>query len=253
MRKFISLIFCLVAGLFAKEWEQTIVIDPIAGQSWGFGENGIYYGYDSYIHWYVSEACVCDMVVIGGCQLSLYMNAPRDADEKFWRVLSTDSLVAGKTLNLDDTTSFKLSSNRSEYSGDDTYVFNRKSPIENDTAYFVYQKSSSYFALCQYITVYDVVDSREDGEGIPAHFAHQCVYQDEGTPTFSKIPMFADVLPESKFADIDRWSGFNGDFAEPRPRKTSENKTYLVNGKRNKGNQASHVNVEYGRTSRSLR
>lgn len=243
MKKIFALVFCLAVGLFAKEWEQTIVIEPSKNHEWGFGSHGINDSTGVMAYWYSYEACLCD-VSVGGCSFVLFWEGDYDQrdnfNEAFWGVQSVESLTTNSALNLDDTSCFDLGS---------SYVYEQKPTVENDTAYFVYKKDSSYYALCQYITVYDTVNGRDEIYGIPAYYAHQCVYQDDGTPTFSKIPMFTEELPKSSRKDIN-WS-----IPKRRPeyRTDFRNGLFLINGASSGRNRASHVQVEAGRVTRSLR
>ena len=252
----------------AKEWEQSLVVSLSGYKAngeyfqWGFSKDSlateIDHGKQSY--WYVSESCVCSFM-LGACSYSLQDHSFFEYDQGFWNVVEGDSLKAGVALDLNDTTAFiNIAANvvyRSGSSLTESYKFSEKrGSTVNDTNYFVYRKDSTYYALCQYITVYnrsiDVyhssTDNRDESElGVPAYFAHQCIFQDDGTPTFSKIPMYAGELPAGKYVDPPSV------VAKPMRKKVEPNvdrKPYLVNGRSAKRNSASGIRVEKERVYR---
>lgn len=241
----------------AKEWEQSLVV-PLSGYKangqyfqWGFSKDSlateINHGKDSY--WYVSESCVCSFM-LGACSYTLQDYSFFEYDQAFWNVVQGDSLKTGVALDLNDTAAFINAAYRNGSSLTESYKFSEKrGSAENDTNYFVYRKDSTYYALCQYITVYNSsIDNRDETElGVPAYFVHQCIFQDDGTPTFSKIPMYTGELPEGKYVDPPSV------VAKPM-RKTVEpnvdRRPYLVNGRSARKNSASGVRVEKERVYR---
>ena len=270
MNKQKSLLTCTMAlGLFlglettaqAKEWEQSLVInltrhevhEPTYGYTkWGFSKDSLVEIEPGVAiegtYWQVDESCVCG-ISFGACELFLVHWNFFDFDQNYWNVVFGDSLKAGVTLGLNDTTAFAAVPS-SKSSLIDTYKFTSKEgSTENDTNYFVYRKDSSYYALCQYITVYNSSINRNSGTeiGFPAYFVHQCIYQDDGTPTFSKIPMYTGELPQGR--PIDPPSVI----AKPMRKNVGPNvdrKPYLVNGQSARKNSASGVRVEKDRVYR---
>ena len=102
--------------------------------------------------------------------------------------------------------------------------------------------------MCQYVTVYDTVVYRwGETDYIPGFFAHQCIFQDDGTPTFSKIPAFSGVLPEAR--KIEGPTGFANPVRKP-TRVNAPRKPYLVNGQSASGLTAKGVRVEGDRIYR---
>lgn len=257
MKKILAAVFCLAVSLFAKEWEQSFVVtlfEDYYSSYWAFGDEGLFdqdwEKLNEGAYWVTYETCVCDFA-IGDCLRSLYFHKPDKIDDQFWRVKSMDSLVAGKVLDLEDTAVFDPSSYRDADIFFDTYFMESKDSVKNDTNYFVYRKDSSYYALCQYITVYDTLKERGGHErGIPSYYAHQCVYQDDGTPTFSVVPAYTDSLPAARRVDYSRWN-IGTDI--PIKKESSGEVLYQINGTRSAGNKHSRVNAEKGRVVRSLR
>ena len=270
MNKQKSLLTCTMAlGLFlglettaqAKEWEQSLVVnltrhevhEPTYGYTkWGFSKDSLVEIEPGVAiegtYWQVDESCVCG-ISFGACELFLVHWNFFDFDQNYWNVVFGDSLKAGVTLGLNDTTAFA----EITYYGSDlleSYKFSEKrGSSANDTNYFVYRKDSTYYALCQYITVYNSsMDNWDETEtGIPAYFAHQCIFQDDGTATFSKIPMYTGELPEGKPVDPPSV------VAKPMRKKVEPNvdrKPYLVNGQSARRNSASGVRVEKERVYR---
>lgn len=261
-----AMAFGLLLGLgtnaLAKEWEQSLVVNltrhdvhgPIYGYTrWGFSKDSLVVDSSGVVgkgitYWQVDESCVCGFL-FGGCGYYLYHWNFFDYDQSFWNVALVEGLKAGIALDLNDTTAFA----EITYYGSDlleSYKFSEKrGSSANDTNYFVYRKDSTYYALCQYITVYNSsIDNKgEMEEGVPAYFAHQCIFQDDGTPTFSKIPMYTGELPEGKPVDPPSV------VAKPMRKKVEPNvdrKPYLVNGQSAKKNSASGARVEKERVFR---
>lgn len=258
--------FGLLLGLgtnaLAKEWEQSLVVNltrhdvhgPIYGYTrWGFSKDSLVVDSSGVVgkgitYWQVDESCVCGFM-FGGCGYYLYHWNFFDYDQSFWNVARVDGLKAGTALDLNDTTAFA----EITYYGSDlleSYKFSEKrGSSANDTNYFVYRKDSTYYALCQYITVYNSSMNNwdETETGIPAYFAHQCIFQDDGTATFSKIPMYKGELPEGKPVDPPSV------VAKPMRKKIEPNvdrKPYLVNGQSARKNSASGIRVEKERVYR---
>lgn len=244
-----SLALALLFGLGvsqAKEWEQSFVADLDRNSwlrpEWGFSKDSIESkpgkGYST---WKVDVTCVCGFVY-GSCESNLLHDNFNGYEQNFWRVISKDALKAGAALDLNDSSAFKDESPRNSYVFFESYNYSNKLEAENDTNYFVYKKDSSYYALCQYITVYDTVVYRGGKVNyIPGFFAHQCIYQDDGTPTFSKIPAFSGTLPEGK--KFDAPTGFANPVRKP-TRVNVPRKPYLVNGQSASGLTAKGVRVE---------
>ena len=243
-----------VGSTQAKEWEQSFTVDlsrhevgdPVWGYSrWGFSKDSLVEGYsDKYSTWEVYESCVCGFFMFGSCGYDLISYNFFDYDQHFWKVVESEKLNAGKALDLTDSSVFENANHQNGSSLHDSYEFSMKKGLDPDTNYFVFKKDSSYYALCQYITVYDTVHNYNDDhadEGFPMYFVHQCIYQDDGTPTFSKIPSYSGKLPVVKTV------------IPPTPIvKTVRNrnkvkpvaKPYLVNGRSANGNSANGVRVE---------
>lgn len=267
MNKQKSLLTCTVAlGLLlglgdnaqAEEWEQTFRVDlsrhevgdPVWGFTrWGFSKDSIVEGYSNkHSTWEFYESCVCGFM-FGSCGYDLISYNFFDYDQHFWNVTSKDGLKEGTALDLADTAIFKQADttigNRDGSSLVESYVFKLKDNDRIDTNYFVYQKDTTYYALCQYITVYDW--SPSTNEGVPRYIAHQCIFQNDGTPTFSKIPMYSGELPEGKLIQPPSVvSKPIGKTVQPNGIK----KPYLVNGQSAKGNSSSGIRVEKERVYR---
>lgn len=267
MNKQKSLLTCTMAlGLLlglgtnaqAKEWEQTFTVDlriytddltSYEESKWGFSKDSLVEGFsdETYSHWTVNQFCVCD-VMFGSCNNVLSHYDFYDYDQHFWNVVSKDDLKGGTALDLTDTAVFELADHKDGTSLYDSYVFKSKDNAQPDTNYFVYQKDSTYYALCQYITVYDSnARSDEVPRGVPAYYVHQCVYQNDGTPTFSKIPMYSGELPESRLIYSPRT------VTQPLRKKIKNgvaNKPYLIDGRSAKGYSSSGVRVEKERVYR---
>lgn len=242
----------------AKEWEQSFMVDlsrhevgnPVWGYSrWGFSKDSLVEGYsDKYSTWEVYESCVCGFFSFGGCGYDIIDYSFYEYDQDFWKVVEPEKLNAGKALNLTDSSVFEKANHNNGGSLHDSYEYSMKKGLDPDTNYFVFKKDSSYYALCQYITVYDsVYDYYSDLTGFPAFFVHQCVFQDDGTPTFSKIPLYSGNFPETKrqeprsiISQLVRKS--NGLKPVARP--------YFVNGRSAKDNSAMGVRVEKERIYR---
>ena len=237
----------------AKEWEQSFTVNlsrhevgaPVWGYSrWGFSKDSLVEGYsDKYSTWEVYESCVCDFFSYGGCGYDIIDYNFFEYDQDFWKVVEPEKMNAGKALDLTDSSAFEKANHRNGGSLHDSYEFSMKKGLEPDTNYFVFRKDSSYYALCQYITVYDTArnyDSKTE-EGIPAFFVHQCVFQDDGAPTFSKIPLYSGNFPETHRQEprsIISQSVRKSDGLKPVARP------YFVNGRAAKGNSAMGVRVE---------
>lgn len=267
MNKQKSLLSCTMAlGLLlgfgthaqAEEWEQTFTVDigvssdnlkSYEESKWGFSKDSLVSGAsdETYSHWSVNQFCLCD-VVFGSCNNVLSHYDFIKYDQHFWNVLSKDSLKAGSALDLTDTALFKQADHIDGYSLYDSYAFESKDDTQPDTNYFVYQKDSTYYALCQYITVYDSNAQSEGNPGaVPAYYIHQCIYQNDGTPTFSKIPMYSGELPESRLVNPPRT------YVLPISKKVEErvvNKRYQIDGRSAKGLSSRGVRVEKGRVYR---
>ena len=247
----LSFLFGLGASQ-AKEWEQSYVVNLNRQNGdlprWGFSKDSIVGEYsEKYSTWHVSEFCVCDFMR-GDCNHVLSHYDFFDFDQNFWKVSSKDGLKAGAALDLKDSSLFYETSRRDASTLFDSYVFESKKEASLDTNYFVYKKDSSYYALCQYITVYDTVVLRGGGtEYDPAYFAHQCIFQNDGTPTFSKIPEYSGELPKGK--KVQPSSGFANSIRKP-IRVDAVRKPYLVNGQSAKGLSAKGVRVEGDRIYR---
>ena len=258
-----ALALLLGAGVSAqaKEWEQSLVVnltrhevrEPTYGYTkWGFSkdslvEKGTDVASGEITYWQVNETCVCG-ISFGACELFLEHWNFFDLDQSYWNVVLDDSLKAGVALDLNDTTAF-VATPSSKSSLIDTYKFTSKEgSTANDTNYFVYRKDSTYYALCQYITVYNRSKNWSDDTetGFPAYFVHQCIFQDDGTPTFSKIPMYTGELPQGRLIDLPSV------VAKPVRKKVEPvaNKPYLVNGKSANKNSASGIRVEKERVYR---
>ena len=246
----------------AKEWEQSLVInltrhevgEPTYGYTkWGFSKDSLVEIEPGVAiegtYWNVNETCVCNIIRFGACELFLEHWNFFELDQNYWNVVLGDSLKAGVALDLNDTTAF-VATPSSKSSLIDTYKFTSKEgSTANDTNYFVYRKDSTYYALCQYITVYNRSKNWSDDTetGFPAYFVHQCIFQDDGTPTFSKIPMYTGELPEGKPVDPPSV------VAKPMRKNVGPNvdrKPYLVNGQSARKNSASGVRVEKERVYR---
>ena len=233
----------------AKEWEQSFVVDldakNLSSATWGFSRDSLVSesgkGYSS---WSVYAGCVCGFG-FGACSYEIVSYNFYDYDQNLYDVVLKDGLKSGIALDLTDTSVFKEMTNRDGGSIYDSYHYSLKENFENDTNYFVYKKDSTYYALCQYITVYD--KASRTNEGVPGYFAHQCVFQDDGTPTFSKIPMFTAELPEARL--IEPYSVVTPPALEKVAPGTI-NKQYLINGRPAKRNSASGIRVEKGRSYR---
>ena len=242
----------------AKEWEQSFTVNlriytddlkTYEESKWGFSKDSLVEGYsdETYSHWTVNRFCVCD-VMFGDCNNVLSHYQFSEFDQHFWKVVSKDGLKNGTALDLTDTALFKQADHTDGTSLYDSYVFESKDNAQPDTNYFVYQKDSTYYALCQYITVYDSnARSDEVPRGVPAYYIHQCIYQNDGTPTFSKIPMYSGKLPESRLIYSPRT------IIQPLHRNVKDdvvNKSYLINGRSAKGKSAMGVRVEKARVYR---
>ena len=229
----------------AKEWEQSLLVDAKSYLSqWGFSKDSLVEGFsENYSSWNVNESCVCGFMY-GDCYYDIQHFSFFEYDQTFWNVVSGERLKAGVPLDLKDTSTFAEAKNRDGTSLTESYVYSTKNGAANDTNYFVYRKDSSYYALCQYITVYD---SSRSGVGSPAYLAHQCIFQDDGTPTFSKIPAYSAELPKGRLVE-PRSGAFNPIRRETKPRVTD--KSYLVNGKSAKGQSAIGIRVEKERVYR---
>lgn len=267
MNKQKSLLTCTMAlGLLlglgtnaqAKEWEQTFTVDlrifsdvtpGLEEAKWGFSKDSLVEGYSdgTYTYWSVNQFCVCD-VLFGSCNNVLSHYEFSKYDQHFWNVISKAGLKEGSALDLTDTAAFRQADHMDGSSLYDSYVFESKDNAQSDTNYFVYQKDSTYYALCQYITVYDSnarID--ETPRAVPAYYVHQCIYQNDGTPTFSKIPMYSGELPESKLINSPRT------VTQPLRKKIKDgvvNKPYLINGRSAKGYSSSGIRVEKERVYR---
>ena len=237
----------------AKEWEQSYIVNlresvnGYRGVVWGFSKDGIVGDYGKgYSIWETSTSCVCG-IDMGSCFYELKNYDFFEFDQKFWNVVSKEGLKEGSPLDLNDTSAFNDASSHKAYSLTDSYQYSIKGSTENDTTYFVYKKDSSYYALCQYITVYDTVYGYvKTGMGFPAFFVHQCVFQDSGSPTFSKIPSYTGVLPES-----ERVVPSSRLVKTPRNRNNAKAAAkYLVNGRSANGISANGVRVEKERIYR---
>ena len=250
----LSIALALLFGLGisqAKEWVQSYVADLNSdswqSSKWGFSKDSIENkpgkGYST---WNVNVTCVCGIDLDhGNCYAYLDHYGFYDYEQNFWSVVSKDALKAGNALNLNDSSAFKDESRNILL---ETYVYSNKLDAENDTNYFVYKKDSSYYALCQYVTVYDTVVYRwGETDYIPGFFAHQCIFQDDGTPTFSKIPALSGVLPEAR--KIEGPTGFANPVRKP-TRVNAPRKPYLVNGQSASGLTAKGVRVEGDRIYR---
>ena len=246
----------------AKEWEQSLVVNltrhdvhgPIYGYTrWGFSKDSLVVDSSGVVgkgttFWQVDESCVCGFI-FGGCGYYLYHWNFFDYDQSFWNVVLGDSLKVDVALDLNDTMSFV---EVAHYGSDllESYKFSEKyGSSANDTNYFVYRKDSTYYALCQYITVYNSsIDYGDETEtGIPAYFVNQCVFQDDGTPTFSKIPMYTGELPQGEPVKPPSV------IAKSMHKKVEPNvdrKPYLVNGQSAKKNSASGIRVKKERVYR---
>ena len=267
MNKQKSLLTCTMAlGLLlglgttaqAKEWEQSFMVnlsrhdekDAALGYTqWGFSKDSVVEGYSAkHSSWEFHESCVCGYFLFGSCGYELISYDFYDYDQHFWNVISKDGLKEGAALDLADTTLFKQADEVGHKKGGslyDSYVFELKDNDRIDTNYFVYQKDTTYYALCQYITVYDW--SPSTNEGIPHYMAHQCIFQNDGTPTFSKIPMYSGELPEGNLIQPPSVvSKPMGKTVQPNGIK----KPYLVNGQSAKGNSSSGIRVEKERVYR---
>ena len=243
----------------AEEWEQTFTVDlGMHGQvgtffdepKWGFSKDSLVEGYSAkYSVWEISQSCICS-VLMGPCDHFLVNYDFFEYDQEVWHVSLKDGLKEGVALDLSDSSAFeKRYSRDGKTLHDGPYVFENKEDAQIDTNYFVYRKDSTYYALCQYITVYDSVVSRQDEDrgGNPAYYVHQCIYQNDGTPTFSKIPMYSGELPESLQIDPPRT------FARSIRKKVKDgvaNKPYLINGRSAKGYSSSGIRVEKERIYR---
>lgn len=233
----------------AKEWEQSFVVDLNAkntsSMTWGFSRDSLVAESSrNYSSWTVYAGCVCGFG-FGACSYEIVSYNFYGFDQNLYDVVLKDGLKSGTPLDLTDTNVFKEMTNRDGEAMYDSYHYSLKENVENDTNYFVYKKDSTYYALCQYITVYD--KASRTNEGVPGYFAHQCIFQDDGTPTFSKIPTFSAPLPESRL--IEPYSIV----ASPVRKMLapgSVNKQYLINGQPAKRNSASGIRVEKGRTYR---
>ena len=253
--------FGLLLGLgtnaLAKEWEQSVVI-PLSSYNasgnssqWAFSKDSLVV--ESYSeeksYWHVGESCVCDFM-LGSCGYYLEHWWFFEQNQSFWNVVQVDGMKAGSALDLNDTATFVEATYRDGTTLTESYKFSEKrGSSANDTNYFVYRKDSTYYALCQYITVYNSSMNNwdETETGIPAYFAHQCIFQDDGTATFSKIPMYTGELPEGKPVDPPSV------VAKPMRKKVEPNvdrKPYLVNGQSARKNSASGIRVEKERVYR---
>ena len=255
----LGLLLGLGTNAQAEEWEQTFTVDlGMHGEVgtffghpvWGFSKDSLVEGYSrKYSTWEVNQSCIC-YVGLGSCSHSLENYEFFEYDQEVWRVASKDGLKEGFALDLSDSSVFEKRYSRDGTSLlDGPYVFENKKNAQIDTNYFVYRKDSAYYVLCQYITVYDSVVSRyeEQQGGIPAYYVHQCIYQNDGTPTFSKIPMYSGDLPKSLLIDPP------STFVRPLRRKVKEdvvNKPYLIDGRSAKGNTSIGIRVEKERVYR---
>ena len=233
----------------AKEWEQSFVVDLDATNyshmSWGFSKDSLVGEHGKgYSNWTVYAGCVCGFG-FGACYYEINHYDFYKYDQEFYDVVLKDGLKAGEALDLDDTTVFKVEPHQGGGDLYDAYHYSSKEGFENDTNYFVYKKDSTYYALCQYITVYD--RSSRTNEGVPGYFAHQCIFQDDGTPTFSKIPTFSATLPEARL--IEPPSAVTTP-ARKMVSPGSINKQFLINGQPAKRNSANGIRVEKGRAYR---
>lgn len=241
-----------LGSIQAKEWEQTFTVDLgmhgnvgtyFGAPKWGFSKDSLVEGYsDQFSYWAVNQYCICS-VHSESCNHTLNNYSFFDYDQDVWYVSLKDGLKEGVTLDLNDSSVFEKKSSRDGHVlSDGPYIFENKDNAQADTNYFVYRKDSTYYALCQYITVYDSVTSSFNESyqgGIPAYYVHQCIYQNDGTPTFSKIPMYSGVLPEAKPI---RWSGVSKPIGRTAP-LTKNMKSYLVNGRTAKGKSAMGIRV----------
>jgi len=232
-----------------------LTISLVYGDSpnWYFGDDGLITNYlipKSGYYWDLNEACLCT-VSSGGCSYSLNAYQTGTSDS-IWTVKSGEWFSAGQPLALNDTTLFANENGEDLDNRDPVYKFDSKNNTDNDTAYFVYKNGSSYYALCQYIAVYDSILVRDVfARGIPSHYVHSCAYQDDGTPTFSALPAFEGKLPESKSKTESPWAGFA---TKPvRIKESPVGAQHQVNGARSEGTRASHVNVQPGKAVRKLR
>ena len=242
----------------AKEWEQSLVVNfrkpgdlYDKTPKWGFSKDSLVevdgYATDFSV-WEISQYCICD-VGFASCNNQLNHFNFFEYDQNCWKVVSVDGLKAGTALDLNDTAVFKMADDRDGTVLHDSYVFDEKDNSKIDTNYFVYQKDSTYYALCQYITVYDSSKSwkYESVIGLPAFFVHQCIFQDDGTPTFSKIPMYTGELPQGEPVKPPSV------IAKSMHKKVEPNvdrKPYLVNGQSAKKNSASGIRVKKERVYR---
>jgi hypothetical protein len=239
----------------AKEWEQSFIVnlsssDYIDNPIWGFSKDSVVFeNGKGYSVWQWDAACVCG-ILYGACNFTMKNVAFFEYDQNFWSVNSKDALKEGTTLDLNDSLAFYEERDGSWHSLTESYKHSLKNSTANDTNYFVYKKDSSYYALCQYITVYDTVydwNYRVTKQGFPAYYVHQCIFQDDGTPTFSKIPSYSGELPVGK--------GVLPPSPIVKPVRNRNKvkpvaKPYLVNGKTAKGNAAFGIRVEKERIYR---
>lgn len=235
-----------LGSIQAKEWEQSYVADINSNSwksaEWGFSKDSIESkpGKD-YSIWQIGVSCIC-RIDFGSCEADLVHYGFYEYEQNFWSVISKDALRAGTALDLNDSSAFIDESLRNSYILYESYNFSNKLEAENDTNYFVYKKDSSYYALCQYITVYDTVVYRSGKINyIPGFFAHQCIFQNDGSPSFSKIPAFSGVLPEAR--KFDAPTGIANPVRKP-ARASATCKPYLVNGQSANGLTAKGVRVE---------